>query len=232
MTHGQPLASAGPLLPALLLLAAWAVPLMAQDDAATEVPIVAVSPKGGNADSLVSEWEQPRRPATLGSRERQQVLQQVSGGGPGGVPLGDELQLQGRAPAVRHLILTVKRPWYVQRAFLAAEGVQRVDARSTMRFDESVPGRAIVGLNLVKGNVYLVDFLLNGEGNGDYELTTDAGIQTYADPDGSRTHVLVALDVQSSGWTELSLGRKSGAFDLHSVEVTLALGPEGEGSGR
>lgn len=216
----------------LPVLAAWATALPAQEDATPDVPIIAVSPQVGSSDSLIPDWEQQRRPATLGSRDRQAILEYVSGGGEGGVPLINTIQTQGRTPTVRHLILTVKRPWYVHRAFLAAEGVQRVDARSTMHFEGATPGRVIVGLNLIEGNVYLLDFLLKGEGKGDYTVITGAGAQAFPDVDGDRTHVLLALEAQSSGWTEVSLSRDGGAFDLHSVEVTLARGPGEEGQGR
>lgn len=211
-----------------LLVAAWPGSVPAAEPDVPEVPVIAVSPESRDMDSLLPNWGKPRRPPPLGGRERQAILQQVSGGGQGGLPLLNTIQTQGRTPDLRQAILTVKRPWYVHRAFLSAEGVQRVDARSVMRFDESIPGRAVVGLNLNVGHTYLIDFLVKGEGKGDYSVETSAGIQPFPDPKGERTHVLVALDAQESGWTEVSLRRDGGAFDLHSVEVTLARGPNEE----
>jgi hypothetical protein len=137
----------------------------------------------------------------------------------------NNIQTQGKTPTLRQVILTVKRPWYVHRAFLAGEGVQRVDARSVLHFDESIPGRAIVGLNLIEGHTYLLDFLLQGEGPGDYRVETGEEILEFPDPGAERTHVLLALEAGNNGWTEVSLSRDAGAFDLHSVEVTLARGP-------
>lgn len=190
-----------------------------------EFTVIAVSPQEASADALVSDWEQPRKPSQLSGKERQALLEQVSGGGMGGIPLLNNIQTQGRTPTIRQLILTVKRPWYVHRAFLSSEGAQRVDARSVMHFDESMPGRAVVGLNLITGKTYLLDFLINGEGEAVYTIESSAGVQEFPDPDGKRGHILVALKAEQSGWTELSLRRSSGSFDLHSVEVTLALGP-------
>lgn len=212
----------------LVSLAVFAGPLPAADVDVPEVIVVPVSPERGSAEGLVPDWEQPRRPSTLSGNDRQAILKQVSGGGSGGVPLLNSIQTQGRTPTVRHLILTVKRPWYVHRGFLSGENVQRVDARSTMRFHESTPGRAIVGLNLIEGNIYLVDFLIDGEGQGDYSVETSAGSHAFPDPDGERTHVLLALKAERNGWTEVSLRRDAGAFNLHSVEITLAQGPPEE----
>ena len=106
-----------------------------------------------------------------------------------------------------------------------------MDARSVMHFDESVQGRAVIGLNLVAGHAYLLDFLINGEGEGIYTIESSAGIQEFPDPDGERGHILVALQAQESGWAELSLRRSAGSFDLHSVEVTLAIGSEESAQG-
>jgi len=193
-----------------------------------QVSVIGVTPQGHNADSLIVEWDQPRRPATLSGKERQAILVQVSGGGSGGLPLMNNVQTQGKTPTLRQVILTVKRPWYVHRAFLAGEGVQRVDARSVMHFHESIPGRAIVGLNLIEGHTYLLDFLLQGQGAGEYQVETSEGILEFPDPRAERTHVLLALEAGNNGWTEVSLSRNTGAFDLHSVEVTLARGPNKE----
>lgn len=193
-----------------------------------EVPVIAVTPQTGNVDKLVPDWEQPRRPPPLGSRERQAILQQVSGGGAGGLPVMNNINTMGRTPTLRQAILTVKRPWSNHRAFLSAEGVQRVDARSVMRFEESVPGRAIVGVNLQKDTTYLVDFLVQGEGDGDYVVTTASGTQTFPDADARLNHLLIAVRAQADGWTEINLRRTAGAFDLHSVEITLARGPDEE----
>lgn len=213
---------------ALAALACISSPVWAagQDVDVPEVPVIAVTPEGGSANS-VTDWEQPRRPQVLGGRERQAILEQVSGGGAGGLPLMDNIQNQGKTPTLRQAILTVKRPWMVHRAFLSSEGAQRVDARSVLSFDESVPGRAVVGLNLIEGQVYLIDFLLQGRGAGDFLVTTSAGVQTYPDPDAERNHVLIALKADKSGWAEISLSRTAGGFDLHSVEATLAVGPKG-----
>lgn len=208
----------------LCSMAVCSAPLPAADVEVPEILVVPVTPERGSADGLVPDWDQPRRPPPLGGRERQAILEQVSGGGSGGVPL-PSLQTEGRTPTVRHLILSVKRPWYVHRGFLSGENVQRVDARSIMRFDESMPGRAIVGINLIAGNVYLLDFLIAGEGQGDYSVETSAGMHAFPDPDGKRTHVLLALKAEKNGWTEVSLRRDAGAFELHTVEVTLAQGP-------
>lgn len=193
-----------------------------------EVPVIAVTPEAGKANNLLPDWEQPRRPPTLGSRERQAILQQVSGGGSGGVPLMNNINTMGRTPTLRQAILNFKRPWFNHRAFLSAEGVQRVDARSVMRFDESVPGRAIVGVNLLKDTTYLIDFLVQGEGEGDYVVTTATGTQLYPDAGAKLNHVLIAVRAQANGWTEVSLSRTAGAFDLHTVEITLARGPDEE----
>lgn len=190
-----------------------------------EVPIISVAPESGNVDTLVPGWEKPRRPASLGGRERQAILQQVSGGGSGGLPLMNNINTMGRTPTLRQAILSVKRPWFNHRAFLSAEGVQRVDARSVMRFDESIPGRAILGINLLKDTTYLIDFLVQGEGEGDYVVTTASGTQTFPDADARLNHVLIAVNATSNGWVEVSLSRTAGAFDLHTVEVTLARGP-------
>jgi hypothetical protein len=193
-----------------------------------EVAVISVTPEGGSSDSLVEEWDEPRRPPTLSGKERQAILIQVSGGGAGGLPLLNNIQTQGKTPTLRQVILTSKRPWYVHRAFLAGEGVQRMDARSAMSFDESIPGRAIVGLNLIAGHTYLVDFLLRGAGEGVYRVETSAGPMDFPDPGAQRTHVLLALEAENNGWTEISLSRDAGSFDLHSVEVTLARGPTEE----
>lgn len=190
-----------------------------------EVPVISVTPQTGNLDKLVPGWEQPRRPASLGGRERQAILQQVSGGGAGGLPLMNNINTMGRTPTLRQAILTVKRPWFNHRAFLSAEGVQRVDSRSVMRFDESIPGRAILGINLLKDTTYLIDFLVQGEGEGDFVVTTATGTQTFPDADAKLNHVLIAVRAQADGWTEIDLRRTAGAFDLHTVEVTLARGP-------
>lgn len=197
-----------------------------QDVDVPEVPVLSVSPSTSNVDTLVEDWEKPRRPGALSGRERQAILQQVSGGGPGGLPVINNIQTQGRTPTLRQAILTVKRPWYNHRAFLSAEGVQRVDARSVMRFDESIPGRAIVGMNLQKDTIYLIDFLVQGKGEGDYVVVSDAGVQTYPDADAKLNHVLLAVEADKDGWTEVSLSRSAGAFDLHTVEITQALGPQ------
>lgn len=193
-----------------------------------EVPVIGVSPKTSSSNSLTPDWDQPNRPPTLSGRERQAILQQVSGGGEGGLPMMNNIQTQGRTPNLRQAILTVKRPWFIHRAFLAAEGVQRTDARSIMRFDESQPGRAVVGLNLLEGHTYLIDFLIDGKGEGDYNVVTSTGTHAFPDPGAERNHVLLALEAQSSGWTEVSLSRSGGGFDLHSVEITLARGPNEE----
>ena len=201
-----------------------------QDVDVPEVPVISVSPKSGSSDSVTPDWDQPKRPPALTGRERQALLQQVAGGGDGGLPMMNNIQTQGRTPTLRQAILTVKRPWYIHRAFLAAEGVQRVDARSILRFDDSQAGRAIVGLNLIEGHTYLIDFLLKGKGEGDYEVTTSTGTHAYPDPGAKRNHVLIALEAAASGWTEVSLRRTGGGFDLHSVEVTLARGANEEES--
>lgn len=218
---------AGSALAAVLFAAGMPAPAAAAGPEVDvpEVPVIAVTPQTGNVDKLVPGWEQPRRPPTLGSRERQAILQQVSGGGSGGLPVMNNVNTMGRTPTLRQAILTVKRPWINHRAFLSAEGAQRVDARSILRFDESVPGRAIIGINLLKDTTYLVDFLVQGEGEGDYVVTTASGTQTFPDADARLNHVLIAVRAQSDGWTEINLGRTAGAFDLHSVEVTLARGP-------
>ena len=192
------------------------------------VDIIAVTPQERSADDLVSDWVKPRRPSQLSGKQRQALLEQVSGGGTGGIPLLNNIQTQGRTPTLRQLILTVKRPWYVHRAFLSSEGAQRVDARSVMHFDESMPGRAVIGLNLIAGSTYLLDLLIDGEGEGIYIVETSAGLHEYPDPEAKRTHVLVALQAEQSGWIELSLRRSAGAFNLHSVEVTLVIGPDKE----
>lgn len=216
-------------LTALLLMAlalvSGSLPAAGQDVDVPEVPVIAVTPDAGSANGL-TEWEQPRRPQVLGGRERQAILEQVSGGGAGGLPLMDNIQNSGKTPTLRQAILTVKRPWMVHRAFLSSEGAQRVDARSVLSFDEAVPGRAVVGLNLMEGQIYLIDFLLQGRGAGDFLLTTSAGVHTYPDPDAKRNHVLIALKADRSGWAEISLSRTAGGFDLHSVEATLAVGPK------
>lgn len=210
-----------------LALWACAANLTADDAGAPEVAVFAVTPAAGSEDSLVPDWEEPVRPAPLGGKERQAVLAQV-GGGAGGVPLINDIQTSGRTPQVRHLILSVKRPWYQHRGFLSAEGAQRVDARSVMHFDESFPGRAIVGLKLVKGRSYLLDFLVSGEGEGSYLMESESGTKEFPDPKAKMTHVLVGLDAAATGWTEVSLRRNGGAFSLHNVEVTLARGPNEE----
>ena len=226
MRHPQPRVPLMPFLLAILLgFAETSLAVGAEIDVAG-ISVISISPEGKNADSLVPEWDQPRRPPTLSGKERQAVLVQVSGGGSGGLPLMNNIQTQGKTPALRQVILTVKRPWFVHRAFLAGEGVQRVDARSVMHFDESIPGRAVVGLNLVEGHIYLLDFLLQGEGAGSYRVDTGEDTLEFPDPGAERTHVLLALEAGSNGWTEVSLSRDAGAFDLHSVEVTLARGPE------
>ena len=61
-----------------------------------------------------------------------------------------------------------------------------------------------------------------------YTIETSAGSHEYPDPEAKRSNVLVALQPEKSGWTELSLRRSAGAFNLHSVEVTLALGSDEE----
>jgi hypothetical protein len=144
-----------------------------------EFTVIAVSPQEDSAGDLVSDWEQPRKPPQLSGKERQALLEEVSGGGTGGIPLINNIQTQGRTPTVRQLILSVKRPWYVHRAFLSSEGAQRVDARSVMHFDESMPGRAVVGLNLIAGNTYLLDFLIKGEGEAVYTIESSSGIQEF-----------------------------------------------------
>ncbi len=207
-------------------MAAASVALQAQGPDLPHIPMVLVAAQGGSASKLMPDWEQPNRPPTLGGRERQAILEQVSGGGSGGVPVPNDIQTQGKTPTLSHLLLTVRRPWFVHRGFLAGEGVARLDSRSVMRFEESVPGRAIVGLNVVEGLTYLVDFLVGGEGAGDYVFESSSGEQVFTDPVGERNHVLVAIQAQNSGWTEISLRRNGGAFDLHTVEITLALGPE------
>ena len=209
-----------------LLLAAVFLGASAGQAAETDVPevqIISVTPQTRSANDLVSEWEQPRKPSQLTGREREAILEQVSGGENVGIPLLNTIQNQGRTPEVRQLILTVKRPWYVHRAFLSSENARFVDARSVMRFDESQPGRAIVGINLVAGSTYLFDFLVDGEGEGVYTLETVSGNHEFPDPAGDRDNVLVALRAEQSGWTEVSLHRSAGSFDLHSVEVTLAV---------
>ena len=215
-------------LVALVLSLALTVPLAASDEAVPEIPVVAVTANGGGTSSLMPDWEEPQRPPTLGGREREAVLKRVSGGGSGGVPLPNDLQARGLAPTLSHLILTVRRPWFVQRGFLAGEGVARLDTRSALSFEADTPGRAIVGLNLQEGLTYLVDFLISGRGAGDYVLETSTGSTIFADDSGERTHVLVAIKAEESGWTEISLRRAAGDFDLHTVEVTLASGPAGE----
>ncbi len=220
----------GSALAAVLLAAGMPAPAAAAGTNVDvpEVPIIAVTPEAGNVDQLVPDWEQPRRPPTLGGRERQAILQQVSDGGAGGLPVMNNINTMGRTPTLRQAILNFKRPWFNHRAFLSAEGVQRVDARSVMRFDESVPGRAIVGINLLKDTTYLVDFLVQGEGEGDYEVTTAAGTRSYPDAGAKLNHVLIAVRAEADGWTEVSLSRTAGAFDLHTVEITLARGPDEE----
>lgn len=214
----------------IAVLGLWTshAPAAGAEVAIPEIPVIKVSPSTGNADALVADWGQPRRPPTLTSKERQAVLEQVSGGGAGGLPLMNNINTRGKTPTLRQVILTVKRPWMVHRAFLSAEGVMRVDARSVYHFDESIPGRAVVGLNLIKGHTYLLDFLIRGEGEGEYSVATSAGVQAFPDPDAERNHVLIALEAENNGWTEVSLSRSAGAFDLHSVEVTLARGPNEE----
>lgn len=213
------------------LALALMMPVTAAVAAGVEVPeveIISVTPKTQSANDLVPGWEKPRKPRQLSGEQRQALLEQVSGGGKGGIPLLNTIQTQGRTPEVRQLILTVKRPWYVHRAFLSSEGAERVDARSVMRFGDSGEGRAIVGINLIQGNTYLFDFLVDGEGEGVYTIETDAGVYELPDPDGTRDSVLVALKAEQSGWVEINLRRSTGSFDLHSVEVTLALGPQDE----
>lgn len=190
-----------------------------------EVPVISVTPESRSSNSVLADWGDPPRPAPLSGKERQALLQQVSGGGTGGQPVLNDIQTQGRTPTLRQAILTVKRPWYVHRAFLAAEGVERMDARSVIRFRAGGEGRVVVGLNLIEGSTYLMDFLIRGEGEGDYSVETSAGVELYPDPDGERTHVLMALKAEASGWAGVSLRREGAAFELHSVEVTLATAP-------
>lgn len=211
---------------AATILAVAAAPLHAEGPEVPDIPMISVKAVGGSVDKLMPGWEKLKRPATLGGRERQAILEHVSGGGLGGVPVPNTIQTQGKTPTLTHLLLTVRRPWFVHRGFLAGEGVARLDGRAAMRFDESVPGRAIVGLNVAEGLTYLVDFLIQGEGAGDYVFESTAGAQVFADPDAERTHVLVAITAENSGWTEISLRRDGGAFDLHTVEITLAQGPQ------
>ena len=221
--------SSGRLIVALAYFAVVSIGTVAVAQAdAPEVTVISVAPESRNSDSVLPEWGDPPRPAPLSGKERQALLQQVSGGGSGGQPVLNDIQTQGRTPTLRQAILSAKRPWYVHRAFLAAEGVERMDARSVIRFDAGGQGRAVVGLNLIKGGTYLMDFLLEGEGKGDYSVETSAGVELYPDPDGKRTHVLVALKAEASGWAEVSLRREGAAFELHSVEVTLATAPNGE----
>ena len=221
----QAVRAAMPLLLAVVL--SYPLSVSAQEDV-PDVEIVSVTPQARNELELVPEWEIPNTPQQLTGPKRQELLEYVSGGGSGGVPLLNVIQTQGRIPDVRQLILSVKRPWYVHRAFLSSEGAEFADVRSVMRFGDSPDGRAIVGINLVEGRSYLFDFLVDGQGEGTYVLNTDSGSREFADPDGNRNNVLVALKAEQSGWTELSLSRTAGGFDLHSVEVTLAVGPEGE----
>ena len=214
-----------------LLLLAVSLLLPGGVAAQAEVPeleIISVSPQSRNELELVPEWDIPRTPSQLSGKERQALLQQVSGGGSGGIPLLNNIQTMGRTPVVRQLILSVKRPWYVHRAFLSSEGAERVDVRSVMRFGDSQPGRAIVGVNLIAGSTYLFDFLVDGQGEGTFTLETDSGIHEFPDPNGDRDNVLAAFKAEQSGWTEISLRRTSGSFDLHSVEVTLAVAPTEE----
>lgn len=208
-----------------LIVVSGTGPVFAQGET-PEFTVIKVDPTVQSANDLVAGWDQPRKPPQLTGNERQELIEAVSGGGSGGIPLINNIQTQGRTPTVRQLILSVKRPWYVHRAFLSSEGAQRVDARSVMHFDESTPGRAVVGLNLVAGKNYLVDFLVDGNGEGTYTIESGAGTQEFPDPEGERNHVLLALQAQQSGWAELSLRRSAGSFDLHSVEVTLAVGSE------
>ena len=208
----------------LSLASAWAGSLPAQTVEVPEVPIISVSPQGRDSNSVLPDWDDPVKPAPLSGRERQAVLQQVSGGA-GGLPLINNIQTQGRTPTLRQVVLTVKRPWYVHRAFLAGEGVQRVDSRSAMHLEGDAKGLATVGLNLIKDTVYLIDFLVRGEGAGEYRIETDDGAQVFPDADGKRTHVLVAVEAKTSGWMGVGLRREGGPFELHTVEVTLARGP-------
>ncbi len=213
---------------ACLIIAAMVIaivpPVIAAEEKVPEFTVITVNPDKQGANDLLPGWEQPRKPSQLTGKERQELIEAVSGAESGGIPLLNNIQTQGRTPTVRQLILSVKRPWYVHRAFLSSEGAQRVDARSVIHFDANKPARAVVGLNLIEGNTYLLDFLIDGQGAGVYSIETDSGIEEFPDPDGTRNHVLVALRAEQSGWTELSLRRSAGSFDLHSVEVTLALG--------
>jgi len=202
----------------------FCVVAFATDDGLPKFTVITVSPDEQSANALLPDWNQPRKPMQLSGTERQALIEEISGGGSGGVPLLNNIQTQGRTPSVRQLILSPKRPWYVHRAFLSSEGAQRVDARSVMHFNQSMPGKAVVGLNLIAGQAYLLDFLINGEGEGVYSIESSAGTQEFPDPDGERGHILVALQAEQSGWIELSLSRSAGSFDLHSVEVTLAVG--------
>lgn len=193
-----------------------------------EVEIFPVTPTDRSANDLVSDWVRPAKPTQLTGQEREAILNQVSGGNYSGTPLINNIQTQGRTPVIRQLILTVKRPWYVHRAFLSSEGASRVDARSIMRFDPAESGRAIVGVMLQKGSTYLFDYLLDGTGAGTFILESNSNAYEFPDPEGERSHVLVAFTAEQTGWTEFSLRRDSGSFDLHSVEVTLVVAPEVE----
>lgn len=216
---------ASPMAVLMLLALVWTAPNSAEAQVdVPEVEIISVTPQTQSFIELMPEWDQPRMPSQLSGREREAILKQVSGEDSTGTPLLNNIQTMGRTPVVRQLILSTKRPWYVHRAFLSAEGAERVDVRSVMRFGESQSGRAIVGINLVAGSTYLFDFLVDGEGEGAFTLETDSGLYEFADPDGDRDNVLIALKAERTGWTEISLRRTAGAFDLHSVEVTLVVG--------
>ena len=89
----------------------------------------------------------------------------------------------------------------------------------------------IVGVNLIAGSTYLFDFLVNGEGEGTFTLETDSGLYEFPDPNGDLDNVLVAFRAEQTGWTEISLRRTKGSFDLHSVEVTLAVAPQDQEAG-
>lgn len=223
---------AAPVAVLLLFSAVLSFPggVAAQDEV-PEIEVIPVTPQSRNVLELVPDWDIPRTPSQLTGQERQALLQQISGGGSGGTPLLNNIQTMGRTPVVRQLILSVKRPWYVHRAFLSSEGAERVDVRSVMRFGDSQPGRAIVGVNLIAGSTYLFDFLVSGEGEGTFTLETDSGLYEFPDPNGDRDNVLVAFRAEQSGWTEISLRRTSGSFDLHSVEVTLAVARQDQESG-
>ena len=116
--------------------------------------------------------------------------------------------------------LTAEKMSVSKQGYLILDLPQQVDAQAGILFNTNSAGSATVNLPIEKDRAYLLDFSVNSWAEGAYEVQTEGGAQSFADPRGEMQHLLLGIRAASSGLSTVTLSRSGSGYYLHSVTVS------------